>query len=147
MQCAGASLDFIILWEKVITQGRSGPPEKNQTPFIGSFSSTSYKFGNCKCLQNEWNTICFWICPSNNMLRDNLVVRQILSSMKTISYHVRWLSVISRSRWLFICFRDFFWNAFIYFIVLIIACIAGCSGYKYHFGTHFLAGLFRIKNL
>jgi len=58
------------------------------------------------------------------------------------------LSVVSGSGGLFVCFRDFFCNAFVYFILLIIACIAGESNcIRYHFGINFDDGQFRVQHL
>jgi hypothetical protein len=57
------------------------------------------------------------------------------------------LSVVSGSGGLFVCFRDFFCNAFVYFILLIVACIAGESNCIRHFGINFDDGLFRTQHL
>jgi hypothetical protein len=48
---------------------------------------------------------------------------------------------------LFVYFRDFFWNASVYSIVLAVACncISGQLDH-FHHGIHFIAGPFRIQN-
>jgi hypothetical protein len=58
------------------------------------------------------------------------------------------LSVVSGSWGLFVCFRDFFCNAFVYFILLIVACIAGESNcIRYPSGINFDDGQFRVQHL
>jgi hypothetical protein len=55
------------------------------------------------------------------------------------------LPLVLGSWGLLVYFRDFFWNACIYFIILVVACIAGRI--NWNSGIHFVDGLFRIQNI